>query len=142
MAGDQLLIDIPIPDDGAGDELGEEGDIAGKVHEVVGGLAVIPIHVDEVGHRLEGVEGDADGQGDVHLRQGGEGGNPPQRVHEEARVLKHPQGSQVQHDAHHQHGPAAALGGLLVHQHPGKEVHQDGGDHNEHIDRLAIGIED
>ncbi len=64
----------------------------------------------------------------------------PARVHEEARVLKHPQGSQVQHNAHHQHGPAAALGGLLVHQHPGKEVHQDGGDHNEHIDRLAIGI--
>ena len=36
--------------------------------------------------------------------------------------LNTPKGSQVQHDAHHQHGPAAALGGLLVHQHPGKEV--------------------
>ena len=139
-SGDQLLVDILVPDNGAGDELGEQGDVGGKVNQVMRGRAVIPIDINEIGHRLEGVEGNPDGQRNVHLRQGGQPRNLPQGAYKEAGVLEHPQCRQVQHDAHHQHRPAPALGGLLVHEQPGKEVHQNGADHNEDVNRLSIGV--
>ncbi len=69
-------------------------------------------------------------------------GDVPQGICEEPRVLEDPQGGQVQHDADHQHRPSPAPGRLLVHQQPGEEVHQDGANHNEHIDRLSIGVKD
>ena len=67
----ELVVHVLVPDDGAGDELGEEGDIAGEGDEPAGGRAVPPVDVDEVGDSLEGIEGDADGQGDVQVGQAG-----------------------------------------------------------------------
>ena len=108
----------------------------------MGGLAVVPIHVDEVGDGLEGVEGDADGQGDAHVRQAGEGGDLLERPDEQARILEHAQGRQVNDDADNQNDTLAGPGGLLFDEDAAKVVDQDGPDHDQNIDRLTVGIED
>ena len=62
-AGDELVVHVPIADDGARNELGEqrhvcsEGDIASLG---VGGASV---QINGVGHDLEGVEADTNGEG-------------------------------------------------------------------------------
>ena len=142
VAGDELVVHVLVADDGTGDELGEEGDVAGEVHQAVGGLAVVPIHVDEVGHGLEGVEGDADGQGDAHVRQAGEGRDLLERPDEQARILKHTQGRQVNDDAEDQNDTLAGPGGLLFDEDAAEVVDQDGPDHDQNIDRLTVGVED
>ncbi len=56
------FLHIPVLHDGPGDELGEHGHVHPEVQEVPLHLSLAPVHIDGVGHGLEGVEGDADGQ--------------------------------------------------------------------------------
>ena len=56
------------PFDGAGHQLRKERDEHGEVEKGMPGLDPAAVDVDGVGERLKGVEGDANGQKDVHLR--------------------------------------------------------------------------
>lgn len=51
--------------DGAGEQLGEEGNVGGVVEERLGGLDAAAEEIDGVGEGLEGIEGDADGEDDL-----------------------------------------------------------------------------
>ena len=57
----ELRDDLAVQHDGAGDQLGEEGDEERVIHEVIARHGV-PVAVDDVGELLEGEEGDAQGQ--------------------------------------------------------------------------------
>ncbi len=62
--GDALGEEVFGADDGARDELGEEGDEEGEVEEGGPGFGFVAVGVDGVGEGLEGVEGDAYGEYD------------------------------------------------------------------------------
>ena len=64
----ELVRDFMVPDDGAGNQLREEGYVKGKGKEIFLNRRLLPVNVDNVGHGLEGKEGNTDGKG--NFRQG------------------------------------------------------------------------
>ena len=86
LPGGELLRDLGIPDDGSGDQLGEEGNVGRKVDKVSpGGDA--PVYIHGVADELEGVKADADRQGDPEQRQG-QAGEGVEIMNEKIRVLE------------------------------------------------------
>jgi len=87
-AGDEFLQVLPaalqlvrhglIADDRARDQLGEQGHIGPKAHQIFLHRRVLTVDVNGIAHRLEGVEADPDGQGQP---QNGQERGPRQRVH-------------------------------------------------------------
>ena len=67
-SAEQLVGDLREADDGAGDQLREHGDVAGKVDEVADGSRIAAIDVDRIAHRLERVEADPERKGDPQRR--------------------------------------------------------------------------
>ena len=132
-----------VLDDGPGDQLGEQRHIRTHVEDVLLGLHDAPVHVDGVGHGLEGVEADADGQG--QSQRGDTGAQQAvQVVDGEIRVLEEAQDPQIAHHVHDQHG----LGGLLLPgvlkmaDEPGVGVVEHRGEqHDQDILRLAPAVE-
>lgn len=59
-----------IDHDGAGDELGEKGDIEQQLPKAAGPGAGITVDVDDVAEALKGIKGDADGQDDPGQGEG------------------------------------------------------------------------
>ena len=60
-----LLVDIGVAHDRTCDQLGEEGNVQGKIQNIALHLAIPPVQIHHIGQRLEGEEGDADGQRDI-----------------------------------------------------------------------------
>lgn len=58
----QLPGDIRVPDDGACNQLGEQGDVCAEVDQIFLRRDAAAIDVDGVAQALEGVKADADGQ--------------------------------------------------------------------------------
>ena len=54
--------DVPVLDDGAGDELGEHDDVSTEINDVMLRFHIPAVDVDGVGKCLEGVEADAQRQ--------------------------------------------------------------------------------
>ena len=54
-----------VADDGPGDELREKADVQQQVEIAALNRHLSPVPVDDIGQNLEGVEADADGQGDL-----------------------------------------------------------------------------
>ena len=139
----QLVVHILVFDDGAGDQLGEEGDERAKTDQVLLGMYIAPIDVDGVGHGLEGVERDADGQADAQgmeeIQSGEQGG---QIRHDKIVILEKEQHAQVGHQRAEQ-SPFGHLGPVpVVFNDPAVGViHQNGKDHNADVHRLAPAIE-
>ena len=139
----QLVLHRLVLDDGAGDQLGEQRHIRAHVEDVFLVLDNAPVHVDGVGHGLEGVEADADGQGqsqcgDARAQQA------VQVIDGEIRVLEEAQDAQVAHHIHDQH----RLGGLLLSgipemaDEPGVGVVEHRGEqHDQDILRLTPAVE-
>ena len=65
VAGEDLLAHVLVADDGPGDALMEQRDVQKQPPEFGLGRHLLAVHVHHVGQQLEGVEGDADGQGDL-----------------------------------------------------------------------------
>ena len=137
----QLLGDGDIAHDGTGDELREHGHIAAKGDDVMLHRALPAVDVDGIGHGLEGIEGDADGQRDL-----GHVNRQPQQVinglHSKARVLKEAEQPQIDDAGGNEH--SAAQSGLIVPFFDQKAVgivHKGGKDHQHHINGLAPCIE-
>ena len=96
-----LLFHFHIPHDGSGHQLGEQADIQQHLAESELGLTLAPVNIDDIGHGLEGVEADAQRQGDLRHRniQAGDG---VQGLHHKAGVLKHAQQGQIDGNAYDQ----------------------------------------
>ena len=63
-----LVGNLAETDDGAGHELGKEGDIAGEIDEIAQHLRLAAIDIDGIAQQMEGVKTDAQGQGDANHR--------------------------------------------------------------------------
>ena len=59
-----LLRHILVPDNGAGNELGEQGDIGTKGQRILLNRRIVTVYVNHIAHGLEHIKGNADGQGD------------------------------------------------------------------------------
>ncbi len=138
LVGHRLILD-----DGAGDQLGEQRHVGGKVQDVPLGRHLAPVHVDGVGHGLEGVERDADGQGKA------QGGNAliEQAVdvcNGEVGVLEEEQNSQVAHHRQNQHSFCALLLSAAAEKADAQAVavvEHRGEEHDEDVFRLAPAVE-
>ena len=58
----ELIGYVAVADDGTRDQLRKQRDVGAEVDEALRDGRVVAVDVDDVGHRLEGVERDADGQ--------------------------------------------------------------------------------
>ena len=135
-------VDLPgdglIPDDGPGDELGEEGHIQPHIQDAPLGGGAAAVDVDDVAHGLEGVEGDADGQCQVDLRHGQ--AQSAQIPADKAQILENEQPRQI--EDHRRPQPEPPAGPRPLH-HPAEEpVGGDGGQQQHHIHRLTPGVEE
>ena len=92
-----LIPQVLIFDDGSGDQLGEQGDEGAEVDDGPLSPGVAPVDVDGVAHGLEGVEGDADGEGQA---QGGHEADThrPERAGDKVPVLKEEEQRQIEKD--------------------------------------------
>ena len=129
--------DVGVAHDGAGDELGEEGDVQQDREEALLHVLLVPVDVDDVAQALEGEEGDADGQADL-----GHGDGQPEdgveNLREEAGVLVGEEQADVQNDGqdHRRLVPLRPRGAAA------EEIVEDDGDqHDHHRHRLAEGVE-
>ena len=136
----QLLVDIVVADDGAGDELREKRDVEHHVQQIALRRHIAPVHVDDVGDGLERVERDAHGQRDAGDGHGlvdklAEHTGEPLAVLEDAEAGKGHQNG----DARVQLAPRGHLGrpdGTTE-----NVGHDRDDDHEHHVGRLAVGVE-
>ena len=98
--GDELIVHVPIADDGARDELGEQGHVGAKGDVASLGVSGASVQVDGVGHDLEGVEADADGEGQPFdgLQHSRQRGDHRQVLNDEIGVLEEHQHAQIETD--------------------------------------------
>ena len=141
-----------VLDDGPGDQLGEHGDEGAEVHHAPLDRRVLPVHVDGVAHGLEGVEGDADGQG--HAPQGMVSPSSstlwgiwmPVRAYrfsaKKVPYLKKPSSSQVEdHRLGHEPPGLFVIAPVLLHQQAVGVVDGDGEEHDDDVHRLPPAVE-
>ena len=138
----ELIGDVLIADDRTRDQLREQGYIGTEGDNVLLHRRIAAIYVDRVGHRLEGVEADADRQGDLQARDVQER-QIAERIGEESRVFEETQKTEV--DAYRQDEEDLRL--LLVRlavfvDEVAAGIVDDGGkDHQGDIYRLAPAVE-
>ena len=131
----QLPLHIRIPDDGPGNQLGEHGYIGAEVYNAFLYMNLAAVQVDTVGHALEGVEGNTDGQCrplEVKSEDSGE----------KAAVFKDTQQSKAEYHRKNHNQPAPLL--VVVcpfHQPACAVIDEDTQQHIDHVHRLAPGIE-
>ena len=132
-----LLGDIVVFHDGAGDELREEGNVEKHFSEILLGLSHAPVNVDDVGHGLEGEKGNSDGKPDGRHRNR-RAKNGVEGLCQEAGVFKEHQHTQIQNhvDGHDRFFP----GGLFLNEKGREVIDKSGGDHQKYINRFSIGI--
>ena len=103
----QLGLDIAVADDGSGNQLGEQGDVQQEFEIGPLDAHLLPVDIHHIAHGLEGVEADADGQGNLRHRQR-KAGDLIEGGDEESGVFEHAQGQQIDDDRQYQH-PAIGL---------------------------------
>ena len=139
---ENLLLNGAVPDDGTGDQLGEEADVQEQIEKVSLELDLAPVQVDHIGEDLEGIKTDADGQGD--LRDGSlDRQKTGQVVPEEVQVFEHQQVQNHQDNGHHKHRPSGPR--LVPPGRHGKAAqigHHCGGQHHDHILGLPPGVKE
>jgi len=135
-----LLGHCLILDDGAGDELGEKGDVKPHLQGRALHLPPVPVDVQHIAQGLEGKEGDADGQ----LNTGNDKGRPQavQNTQCKRQVFKYKQDTKIHRQGGHKRGragPSRPLAGI----HPQAEavIGQDGAQHDQYKPGLPPGIE-
>ena len=136
-----LISQLLILDDRPGDELGEQGDEGAEIDEIPLDRCVTPVDVDGIGHGLEGVERDADGQAQA---QNGHEGQPNggQAPGDKVPVLEKEKQRQVEYHrgAHRQPGAPVVASALAPPQYSVGVVDDGGEEHDDDIDRLSPSI--
>ena len=94
VLGPQLGQHLPCAADGAGGDGAEKAEEGREVHKVFFRLHVAPGHVHQIAHGGEGVEADAQGEGQGVENAGGQG----QHRQKEVEVFEHRQHRQKGHD--------------------------------------------
>ena len=131
---------VAVADDGAGDELGEQGHIQQQPQGVPLQGRLAPVHVHGIGDDLEGIEGDADGElGLGHAI--GKARESAEIVHQKGRVLEIQQGGQADDDADDERQLPAPVR-LGIDDDPGADMVYGGGkEHGQYPHRLPPGVE-
>ena len=145
-----LMGDDAVADDGAGDEVGEEGDEAGEVEEGFGGFGMAAVEVDAVAEALEDVEGDACGEDDVAEEFGDgdvataePGGEGLGGLDGEGGVFEEGEGTEVGDDGEDDAEFAAGLVVARVGDHAAEVVVEGGGaEHEQHEPGVPPAVED
>ena len=103
----QLVVQILIFDDGAGDELGEQCHEGAEANDAFLRLRIAPVDIDGVAHGLEGIEGNSDGQRDPQNRHEAKA-HRLHRLSQKIPVLEEEQDGQIEKDrgCHRQTGIA------------------------------------
>ena len=135
LVGHRLILD-----DGAGDELGEEGDVQPHLQGGALHMAPAPLHVQHVAQGLEGEEGDTDGQLNARDHKGST--QPIQNTQRKSKVFKYEQDTQIEQNRHQHRHFRTRAGGLAV-GHPQAEavIDHDGEHHHQHEPGLSPGVE-
>ena len=143
FAPDQPFLDLLVLDDGARDELREQGDVQGKGHEVLLHPDLPGVQVNDVREDLERVERDADGQRkfegrDVRAEQ------TVDVVDHEVRVLEEAEDREVVDDVGDElelRKARPAVGECRVDDPSRCEVEQNAQEHQDDVHRLAPCVE-
>ena len=101
-----LFGNVVVLDDGARDQLREEGDVEQKLEEVPRPRLRVPVGVDHIAQALEGEEADADGE---HDPGHGEGASQSgvQVAQDKVRVFEYAEDAEIEHDGDGKHRSAA-----------------------------------
>ena len=92
----ELIGYVAVADDRSGDKLREQRHIGSETDKALGNRRVVAVYVDNIAHRLEGVEADTDRQTDMQV------GNIQERQHiqrvgDHARVFEHREYSYIKY---------------------------------------------
>ena len=136
----ELCGDVGIAHDRPRDELGEERNIGGEVDEIPLRRRFAAVDVDDVAQYLKGVEADADGQAQLQKRQG-EPCDGVDAGEKKVRVLKIAEKPKAHKDRERQKDLRRLLPAVLFNQQAETIALHDGDEHEQHIFRLAPGIE-
>ena len=135
-----LIRHAVVADDGARDQLGEEGDVQAQIQDAALDLRRAPKDVDAVGQGLEGEKGDADGHAQLHRSES----QPQQGVqvfNGEIQILEDEQDPQVPDHGQRQQRPLPGASPQPVDPPAQEIVCGNGKEHQKDVDRLAPGIE-
>ena len=135
--------------DRPGDQLGEEGDVAGQVNGVSLGPHLSPVYVYGIAEDLKRVEADADRQEHTQQRYGGEAPRSQQTVRtlrKKIIIFEEKQNSQIcrQRNGHGRPAPAPVPGGRRTQyrQRTPAQIGTERGKQDEHnIGRIPAHIE-
>ena len=136
----QLPGDVHIADNGAGDELGKQGNIGTEIDDISLGFGVPPVHIHRIADGLKGIKADANGQrqlqkGDAHAGEGIE------VLQGKVGILKYRQRRQAA--AYRQSEPQFFRSALAFFDGNAQGIkYGDGSRHQQHIPGLAPGIEE
>ena len=138
-AGDKLLRYLGVADNGACDQLGEQGDVCRKIDEILLRRPA-PVHVHRVADELKGVKTDADGQSNLQQRDG-KPGDGVEIFKKEIRVFEKAQDAGAEKERQNQKELRRPPAPVFLDQQAGNVAAQNGEEHQKHIARLAPGIE-
>ena len=142
-AGAKLIVHVLIADDRAGDQLGEQGHVGAECGKIPLFVGIHPIHVDDVGQRLERIEGNTHGQCHIQVSQLG-ARQGPHGIQCQIGVLEEAENRQIDRNSG-DHIPLrpAAVRFPIFSNHPSKEIiHGDGKQHQKHVQGLPPAVED
>ncbi len=137
----ELPVDVGIPHDGTGNELGEQHHKGAEVDDIAFCLDLAQIHINGIGHGLEGIEADTQRQ---YKANGGKA-ETKQRIeiaHKEVGVLEESQHTEIEHYGIDQSQPTDQLIiPMGFDQTGGGIVHHNGCDHDREVLCFTPGIE-
>ena len=134
----QLPGDVLIADDGPCDQLGKEGNIGPVADEAPLGQGIPPVYVDGVGHILESIKGDPDGEGHAQRMQETQARETGKIERQKIIILEEKEQAQVD-DGVYGKNPSGFVP-VRVHQQARGVVDGDGQEHEHHVDRLAPAV--
>ena len=143
----ELLVDLVVAHDRAGDELREHRDVGRELHRALLRVPAVAVDVDDVADVVEGEERDADRQRQLHRRDGGaveQLGHRLRLLRGEAGVLPHAEHREVGEHRRDQQGLAGAGTGVhrrAVERDARGEVDHHDAEQAEHERAAAEGVQ-
>ena len=135
----QLVGNGGVTDDRPGNQLGKQGDIGAKIDDVPLGLDLSTVYINGVGHGLEGVKGDANGQ-----RQAQQGNIRMEEqvdvLNQKIAIFKKPQKSQVDDNGGDDGSLCPGRMAMLFNIEAVGIIADCGKQHKQNIDRLSPGV--
>ena len=138
-AGPELRRHVRVADDGSGDELGEHGDIGREINGIFLRGRIPAPHVHDIAQNLEGIEADADGQGNLQ-RWDGQPRDGAEGVEEKVRVFEIGQQKKAQRNAEPEKDGRPRLAAVFFNQQTEQIPLRDGKEHQNQVFRFAPAV--